>query len=72
MFDNLERVHRPLLEWREALSDTLDEDPKTDELSLYRVLARHLYGDSSNFEIVLDATIDHLLRVWVNSKHPPH
>ncbi|KAK4967495.1 hypothetical protein LTR66_011964, partial [Elasticomyces elasticus] len=72
MFEDLERVHGPLLEWRETLAVPFTEGPETDGLTLYRVLARHVYGDPRHYDFVLDATIDHFLRVWVNSEHPLH
>ncbi|KAI9715133.1 MAG: hypothetical protein M1812_006112 [Candelaria pacifica] len=43
-----------------------------DGLSLYRSLSRQLNGDPHEYVSVLNAVLDHFLRVWIQADHPRH
>ncbi|KAI9700877.1 MAG: hypothetical protein M1836_002247 [Candelina mexicana] len=57
------RARRPIV----RLDETVE-----DGLSLYRSLSRQLNGDPQKYVSILNAVLDHFLRIWIQHDHPRH
>ncbi len=63
-----EQPRRPTIPQREGAEGSSRASSR-DGLSLYRSISRQLHGDPLKYEFVLNAVLDHFLRVWIQPSH---